>query len=157
MPVLPSLTPKQLQVELLSVSASPGNATTVRPWFLILFRGLVPFSCRPPRKTRDSHETPGCIGRFQSRTGMFTPFSSNCYAHKTPSFYFAKLWRWRTFLLCWNPTLQHYLREDGLIKSFKNNIYRNGDGEYELRARPLMYELSQHTEEAPSHFRYFQF
>lgn len=70
--------------------ASPGNATTVRPWLLILFRGLLPFSCRPPGKTQDSHETPGCVGRFQTRTGVFIPFSSNCYARKTPSFYFAK-------------------------------------------------------------------
>lgn len=90
-------------------------------------------------------------GASKFKPRMFVPFPTNCYACKTQSFYFAKLWPPpQTFLLCWSPPLQDYLKEDWPIKSFKNNnIHKNSNVEYALGARPLMQELSQQTEKAP--------
>lgn len=70
--VLPSLlTPTQLKVELLSVrptAGPPGNATTVKPLFLVFCSVACASQPLASEEDRDSHGTSGRLQLFQIRT-----------------------------------------------------------------------------------------
>lgn len=121
-PVLPSITPMQLQVELLRVRPTARHQETPPPWNPH-FLSSVPWprasqllACQGRHGILMEHWVAYGASKFEPR--MFVAFPTNCYVCKTQSFYFAKLWPPRqTFLLCWSPPLQDYLKEDWLSHS----------------------------------------